>query len=80
MKKYNLRGIFSSLKNKRHIVCSCIVALSLNPAAAQRYVFHEGLIADITPQGWLKENLTRQKNGLSGHPEALSYPYKQSCE
>lgn len=33
------------------------------------------MIADITPQGWLKENLTRQKDGLSGHPEALSYPY-----
>lgn len=39
------------------------------------FVFHEGLIADITPKGWLLEFLKRQKAGLTGHPEALSYPY-----
>ena len=39
------------------------------------FVFQEGLIADITPKGWLLEFLQRQKTGLTGHPEALSYPY-----
>ena len=39
------------------------------------FIFQEGLIADITPKGWLLEFLQRQKAGLTGHPEALSYPY-----
>ena len=38
-------------------------------------VYSEGLIADITPRGWLEEVLRRQKNGLTGHPEAMDYPY-----
>lgn len=38
-------------------------------------VFEEGLIADIEPQGWLLEMLQRQKDGLTGHPEAMAYPY-----
>ena len=38
-------------------------------------VFEEGLIADIEPQGWLLELLQRQRDGLTGHPEAMAYPY-----
>ena len=41
-------------------------------------VFHEGMIANITPEGWLEEILVRQKDGLTGHPEAMAYPYN-SC-
>lgn len=40
-----------------------------------QFSFQEGLIADITPKGWLREFLERQRTGLTGHPEALSYPY-----
>ncbi|MBQ6688797.1 MAG: glycoside hydrolase family 127 protein [Bacteroidales bacterium] len=32
-------------------------------------------LRDIQPEGWLKEYLQSQKDGLTGHPEALSYPY-----
>ena len=44
------------------------------PAPAHS-VFTEGLIADITPKGWLEETLRRQREGLTGHPEAMDYPY-----
>lgn len=37
--------------------------------------FSEGLIDDIRPEGWLMEFLQRQKTGLTGHPEAMAYPY-----
>ena len=43
--------------------------------AAPYAVFEEGLIADIEPQGWLLEMLERQRDGLTGHPEAMAYPY-----
>ncbi|MBR5704318.1 MAG: glycoside hydrolase family 127 protein [Bacteroidales bacterium] len=38
-------------------------------------VWEEPGLTDIQPQGWLKDKLLAQKNGLTGHPEALSYPY-----
>ena len=37
-----------------------------------------GKVNDIKPQGWLQTLLQRQHDGLTGHPEALSYPYN-SC-
>lgn len=37
--------------------------------------FTEGLLGEVTPQGWIKEFLDRQASGLSGHPEAMCYPY-----
>lgn len=40
----------------------------------QYAVFTDGLHDDIVPGGWLKEILVRQDNGLSSHPEAMSYP------
>ena len=30
---------------------------------------------DVRPEGWLLGQLQTQKEGLTGHPEALSYPY-----
>ncbi len=38
----------------------------------------DGLLSGITPEGWTKEFLLRQADGLTGHPGALSYPYN-SC-
>lgn len=32
-------------------------------------------LRDIRPEGWLMKQLLVQKEGLTGHPEALSYPY-----
>lgn len=55
-----------------------IVALSAATVTihAQDYAaFREGLINNIRPQGWLLEFLQRQATGLTGHPEAMAYPY-----
>lgn len=41
-------------------------------------VFTDGFHKDITPKGWLREILERQNNGLTSHPEAMSYPLIQS--
>lgn len=37
--------------------------------------WQEASLKDIRPEGWLKSQLLTQKEGLTGHPEALSYPY-----
>lgn len=47
-------------------------------ASGQYACMSEGLIGNITPKGWIKEALLRQNSGLTGHPEAMSYPYN-SC-
>lgn len=49
-----------------------------NPDVAPYGTFAEGKIGDVTPKGWIAEFLSRQVSGMTGHPEALSYPYN-SC-
>ena len=60
------------MKRTHLLLTALLVCLSSRGA---EFAFQEGLIADITPKGWLLEFLQRQKSGLTGHPEALSYPY-----
>ena len=38
-------------------------------------VFDDNLLPSVKAEGWIAEFLERQREGLSGHPEALSYPY-----
>ena len=40
--------------------------------------YHVEKIVGSQPQGWLQTMMQRQHDGLTGHPEALSYPYN-SC-
>lgn len=57
------------------------VALAVLPAVAQiaPYArFEDGLLSSVRPKGWLERTCRAQADGLTGHPEALSYPY-DSC-
>lgn len=49
-----------------------------NPDVAPYGHFAEGKTGDVVPKGWIAEFLDRQASGMTGHPEALSYPYN-SC-
>ena len=62
---------------KYNIIFLLILQFTLSSITnAQEYSkFREGLIGNIRPAGWLKECLERQANGLTGHPEAMAYPY-----
>lgn len=53
-------------------VNSLLVAATL---VAPGFRYSEGLLSKITPAGWLAQACQVQKAGLTGHPEALSYPY-----
>ncbi|MBQ0150115.1 MAG: glycoside hydrolase family 127 protein [Bacteroidales bacterium] len=46
-----------------------------NPDVAPYGTYAEGLISSIEPEGWIKEFLGRQIDGLTGHKDALAYPY-----
>ena len=51
----------------------CVCSLAGNVSK-----YDAGGVPDIHPTGWLQTLLQRQHDGLTGHPEALSYPYN-SC-
>lgn len=56
-------------------ICAAIILLSQIAGAQDYAAFREGLIGNIHPRGWLHELLERQATGLTGHPEAMAYPY-----
>ena len=60
---------------KLHLLTLCAAVLASLPLFADSRRFSDGLLDKITPQGWIKEYLERQCTGLSGHPEAMAYPY-----
>ncbi len=55
-------------------------APSILAAQPQRQVqyygaFREANLSSVAPEGWLREYLLRQRNGLTGHLEAAGYPF-----
>ena len=73
-----------SLKTKKlnrvlTLVLTTMALMAGQTAGAQSSsTFITGKATDIHPGGWLRTMLQRQHDGLTGHPEALSYPYN-SC-
>ncbi len=63
--------LFAACKEEEKAPVAGAPDIPVAPYAA----FAEGLINDITPEGWVREILQRQKDGLTGHPEAMSYPF-----
>ena len=43
--------------------------------ADKHIVMSDGLLPQTAAGGWIEEFLERQASGLTGHPDALSYPY-----
>ena len=50
------------------LIAAASVSLNAQP-------WEDPSLRDVKPQGWILEYLKTQKTGLTGHPEALSYPY-----
>ena len=59
----------------KKLLCSLLLICAAEVHGQDFSVFSEGLIGNIQPKGWVKEILVRQKSGLTGHPEAMAYPY-----
>ena len=60
----------------RHLIILLLAFALFIPAGAQSpMVYEDGLLDDIKPKGWLKTFLDAQKDGMTGKPESMSYPY-----
>ncbi len=57
------------------LLAGCAKQTTTSVPVAPHAVFAEGMIDKIQPEGWLKEILERQRDGLAGHPEAMAYPF-----
>ena len=56
-------------------LCAIVAVL---PCFAALPCYEDGMLSKTRPGGWLRQACHTQRDGLTGHPEALSYPY-DSC-
>ena len=73
-----MRNILTSAANICCMTAILCFGFTISAAAQSSSKFTTGKGTVIHPQGWLQTMLWRQHDGLTGHPEALSYPYN-SC-
>ena len=62
---------------KEKIFFLTIILLTIAESVCGQLVskYYVGQITGVQPYGWLQIMMQRQHDGLTGHPEALSYPY-----
>ncbi len=53
----------------------CLISTVACAAVAPHAKFEDGMLSKTRPAGWLQGACRLQAEGLTGHPEALSYPY-----
>ena len=53
----------------------CLISTVACAAVAPHAKFEDGMLSKTRPAGWLEGVCRLQAEGLTGHPEALSYPY-----
>lgn len=71
--------VTESFMKKAIILSLSILLAGTTKSLAQPFAaFQESANGNIRPTGWVAEFLNRQRNGLSGHPGAMSFPYN-SC-
>ena len=66
------------MKRKAIVLTFFLIAGAVSVMAQTFARYKECALIQITPKGWLKEFLVRQKDGMTGHPE-LVYPYTRAC-
>ncbi len=66
-------------KNVHGIMMAAVAAVGTLFAETAPFArFEAGMLSATRPAGWLQKACLAQADGLTGHPEALSYPY-DSC-
>ena len=63
------------MKKKYVVLALLLMGMTSTVLAQDSAKFKTGNNTNIQPKGWLQTLLQRQHDGLTGHPEALSYPY-----
>ena len=70
-----LHGADAQTGNPASGTGTAALAAPLSAKGARFDVFQEAQINAIVPHGWLREFLSRQNSGLTGHHDILSYPF-----
>ena len=67
------------MKTKNFFLTIILLAIAESVCGQLVSEYHVGQITGVQPYGWLQIMMQRQHDGLTGHPEALSYPYNTVC-
>jgi len=75
MKKIGLSRLFGCFVALAAVCASGVLWADGGTAPKSAWVFRDGLLGKIRPEGHLKAFCETQRAGMTGHPKALSYPY-----
>ena len=63
------------MKEKKFFLTIILLTIAESVCGQLVSKYYVGQITGVQPYGWLQIMMQRQHDGLTGHPEALSYPY-----